>query len=108
VPWRFSDAGRWSVLLDRRYRRPKTCTGADISSCRGRDASCLAPPGQGQLDRAGLRLAHSLDHFVGAGSSEAPARQDTGCERLMTVPGICGCIRSRLTGLDAAMRELVR
>jgi hypothetical protein len=41
--------------------------GADISSCRGRDASCLAPPGQGQLDRTGLRLAHSLDHFVGAG-----------------------------------------
>jgi len=26
VPWRFSDAGRRSVGLGRRSRRPKTCT----------------------------------------------------------------------------------
>src|ERR1700737_2389300 len=26
VPWRFSDAGRRSAWLDRRCRRPKTCT----------------------------------------------------------------------------------
>jgi len=30
VPWRFSDAGRRSVGLGRRSRRPKTCTVADI------------------------------------------------------------------------------
>jgi hypothetical protein len=29
VPWRFSDAGRQSVWLERRRRRPKTCTEAD-------------------------------------------------------------------------------
>jgi len=28
VPWRFSDAGRRSVGLGRRSRRPKTCTDA--------------------------------------------------------------------------------
>jgi len=30
VPWRFSDAGRRSVGLGRRSRRPKTCTKAAI------------------------------------------------------------------------------
>jgi len=30
VPWRFSDAGRRSVGLGRRSRRPKTCTEPDL------------------------------------------------------------------------------
>ena len=30
MPWRFSDAGRRSPRLDRRCRRPKTCTIGDI------------------------------------------------------------------------------
>jgi hypothetical protein len=66
------------------------------------------PPGRASwiAPACGWRT-HSITSSA-RGSSEAPARQDTGCERLMTVPGICGCIRSRLTGLDAAMRELVR
>ena len=29
VPWRFSDAGYRSAWLDRRCRRPKTCTQPD-------------------------------------------------------------------------------
>jgi hypothetical protein len=33
VPWRFSAAGRWSAWLDRRCRRPKTCTEGDLSRC---------------------------------------------------------------------------
>jgi hypothetical protein len=33
VPWRFSDAGYRSAWLDRRCRRPKTCTTADVSGC---------------------------------------------------------------------------
>jgi hypothetical protein len=32
VPWRFSDAGYRSAWLDRRCRRPKTCTLADSCS----------------------------------------------------------------------------
>jgi hypothetical protein len=34
VPWRFSDAGRRSVGLGRRSRRPKTCTDSVIRRCR--------------------------------------------------------------------------
>jgi hypothetical protein len=44
VPWRFSDAGRRSVGLGRRCRRPKTCTESDIS-----------PAGFRELGFAGLR-----------------------------------------------------
>jgi hypothetical protein len=31
VPWRFSDAGYRSAWLDRRRRRPKTCTKPEIT-----------------------------------------------------------------------------
>ena len=43
---------------------------------------------------------HRLDERIEGLSDEieALARQDKGCERLMTVPGIGGCIRSRSTG----------
>jgi len=35
VPWRFLDAGRKSAWKGSSCRRPKTCTGADISSVAG-------------------------------------------------------------------------
>src|SRR6478736_3394166 len=32
VPWRFSDAGHRSAWLDRRCRRPKTCTKPEVTA----------------------------------------------------------------------------
>jgi hypothetical protein len=32
VPWRFSDAGYRSAWLDRRCRRPKTCTKPEVTA----------------------------------------------------------------------------
>src|SRR4029077_12002633 len=53
VPWRFSDAGYRSAWLDRRCRRPKTCTIAVVSRC-SKDAP--------QKTRRNL-----LNHLVGGG-----------------------------------------
>jgi hypothetical protein len=42
VPWRFSDAGRRSAWLDRRCRRPKTCTIPD--SCTAANSTVIRSP----------------------------------------------------------------
>jgi transposase len=45
------------------------------------------------------RLARLDERIEGLSDEiEALARQDKGCERLMMVPGIGGCIRSRSAG----------
>jgi hypothetical protein len=46
VPWRFSDAGRRSAWLDRRFRRPKTCTKpAQKKPAVSKCSNCTIEPG---------------------------------------------------------------
>src|SRR5262249_61500775 len=51
-----------------------------------------------KADSSTAAIGDLFDHFVARASSEALACQDKGCERLMMVPGIGGCIRSRSAG----------
>src|SRR5262249_58035955 len=51
-----------------------------------------------KADSSTAAIGDLFDHFVARASSEALACQDKGCERLMMVPGIGGCIPSPPAG----------